>query len=194
LSVLGHLAGRHGLGLAVWALGVTLFVSPLPAEKARKSAPDLTRVHHIASSKATFRTPDDWVITGVGESPEVVTAEGGELVVRFLRWNSEAGLDSIHVTCMVERAGVPEAIEASVRYEYEFQSGERNEWRVLDSAFSIQYESPVKGFRDWRQRVVTLVGKGEALCVVAFCPVPSWKKSSASREMIEAVVSSVSLP
>ena len=47
---------------------------------------------------------------------------------------------------------------------------------------------------EWRQRVVTLVGKGEGLCVVAFCPMPLWKKSQEARETLKAVVSSVSLP
>ncbi len=47
---------------------------------------------------------------------------------------------------------------------------------------------------EWHQRVVTLVGKGEGLCVVAFCPLPLWKKSTEAREMLKAVISSVSLP
>jgi hypothetical protein len=50
------------------------------------------------------------------------------------------------------------------------------------------------GFVEWRQRVVTLVGKGEGLCVVAFCPLPLWKQSREARDTLKAVVASVSLP
>ena len=95
---------------------------------------------------------------------------------------------------MVERLAEPMAIEPSIRYEYEFVGGEQAERRVLDTAFAVAYSAPVKGFVEWRQRVVTLVGKGEGLCVVAFCPLPLWKKSREARDLLQAVVSSVSLP
>lgn len=172
---------------------ITLFGNSLEAGKA-PPAPSLNRTHHIASSDMTFKTPEDWIITGSGDSPATVDATGGDLLVRFMRWDNEAGLDSLHVTCLTERAGEAEALEPSLRYEYDFRGGERNGWRILDSAYGIQYDKPVRGVRDWRVRVVTLVGKGEAVCVMAFCPVPLWRGSKQARDTLDAVVTSVSLP
>ena len=176
------------------ALLVVLALGSTPLRAGGKAPPPLTRQHRIASSTATFRTPEDWVISVSGNSPEVVNALGGNVAVRFLRWDSELGLDALHVLCLVERLAEPMAIEPSIRYEYEFLGGEQAERRVLDTAFAVQYTAPVKGFADWRQRVVTLVGKGEGLCVVAFCPLPLWKRSREARDTLKAVVASVSLP
>jgi hypothetical protein len=171
-----------------------LVAAGAPVRAGDKALPPLTQQHRIASSTATFRTPQDWVIRVGGTNPEVVNAEGDKVAVRFLRWDSELGLDALHVMCMVERLAEPMAIEPSIRYEYEFVGGEQAERRILDTAFAVQYTAPVKGFAHWRQRVVTLVGKGEGLCVVAFCPLPLWKGSRAARDTLKAVVSSVSLP
>jgi hypothetical protein len=184
----------RGLGRRLVTL--VLLGSCGPSLQARdKPLPSLTRQHRIASSTATFRTPEEWVISvAAGSDPEVVNAEGGNLAVRFLRWDSELGLDALHVMCMVERLDEPMAIEPRTRYEYEFVGGEQAQRRVLDTAFAVQYTAPVKGFAEWRQRVVTLVGKGEGLCVVAFCPLPLWKKSREARDLLKAVVASVSLP
>jgi hypothetical protein len=195
----GQFAKRDALGLAltVAAFASTLGPSSGTAGDSKKkpaAAAQLTRTHHIASSAATFKTPDDWLVGGSGDSPEIVNAEGDELMVRFLRWDNEAGLDSLHVTCLVERLGDVATIDATTHYEYDFQSGEREDWRILDTAYSISYEAPVRGHRDWHQRVITMVGKGQAFCVIAFCPVQLWKRSIASKRLLEAVVSSVVLP
>jgi hypothetical protein len=178
-------------GLLVLTVGPS--AATLRAET--KTKPDLPREHRIGSSSATFRTPDSWVISVLaGENPEVVTADGGEIAVRFLRWDSELGLDSLHVMCLVERMAEPVALDPTLKYEYEFLGGERSDRRILDTAYAVHYAAPVKGFAEWRHRVVTLVGKGEGLCVVAFCPVPLWKRSSKTRDLLKSVVSSVSLP
>jgi hypothetical protein len=191
--------GSNANRVLPWLARGLLFVSVIassgaPVFAGAKPIPLLTREHRIASSTATFRTPDDWVISVGGSSPEVVNALGGNVVVRFLRWDSELGVDALHVMCMMERLAEPMAIEPRTRYEYEFLGGELSERRVLDTAFSVQYTAPVKGFAEWRQRVVTLVGKGEGLCVVAFCPMPLWKKSHEARDLLKAVVASVGLP
>jgi hypothetical protein len=188
-----------GLALTVGLFAFTCSAVPARAADAKKKPPvptpaDLNRTHHIASSAATFKTPEGWVVGGSGDSPEIVNAEGNDLLVRFLRWDNEAGLDGLHVTCLVERLGDVPTIDATTHYEYDFQSGERGDWRILDTAFTISYEAPVRGQRDWRQRVITMVGKGQAFCVVAFCPVQLWKRSAASKRLLEAVVGSVSLP
>jgi hypothetical protein len=181
-------------GLKLAATLALVIQSATPVLAGDKALPPLTRQHRIASTAVTFRTPEDWVVSVAGNNPEVVNALGGNVAVRFLRWDSEIGLDSLHVLCMVERAGEPAVIEPSVHYEYEFVGGEQAERRVLDTAFSVQYTAPVKGFPAWRQRVVTLVGKGEGLCVVAFCPLKLWKRSRETRDTLNAVVASVSLP
>src|SRR5262245_43629499 len=94
-----------------WSLSsLALFVLALvgsPGAHAASRLPVLSRVHHIASSDATFRTPDDWVVSVSGSNPEVVQAEGREIAVRFLRWDNELGLDSLHVMCLVERMAEP---------------------------------------------------------------------------------------
>jgi hypothetical protein len=171
-----------------------MVVATVPVLAGPKALPPLARQHRIASSSATFKTPEGWVVSVAGNNPEVVNAEGNDVAVRFLRWDSELGVDALHVMCMVERLAEPMAIEPSIRYEYEFVGGEQAERRVLDTAFAVAYTAPVKGYQEWRQRVVTLVGKGEGLCVVAFCPMPLWKKSREARETLKAVVASVSLP
>jgi hypothetical protein len=129
-----------------------------------------------------------------GNNPEVVNADGGKIAIRFLRWDSELGVDALHVMCMEERLSNPMASDPTVRYEYEFVGGEQADRRVLDTAFAVQYLPPIKGFAAWRERVITIVGKGEGICVVAFCPVSLWKKSRETRETLKAVVASVSLP
>jgi hypothetical protein len=179
---------------AVASVALWVAFSPAPAAGGQKPLPLLTRQHRIASSSATFRTPEGWVVSVAGTNPEVVNATGNSVAVRFLHWDSELGLDALHVMCMVERLAEPMAIEPSIRYEYEFVGGEQAGRQVLDTAFAVSYTLPVDGYQEWRQRVVTLVGKGEGLCVVAFCPVPLWKKSREARETLKAVVSSVSLP
>jgi hypothetical protein len=173
---------------------VLLMAWPASLRPDGKAPPQANRQHRIASSLATFNTPPDWVVSVSGTNPEVVNAQGAKIAVRFLRWDSELGLDALHVLCMVERLAEPMAIEPSTRYEYEFVGGEQGERRVLDSAFAVRYSAPVMGFTEWRQRVVTLVGKGEGICVVSFCPLPLWKKSREARETLKAVVASVSLP
>ncbi len=65
------------------------------------------------------------MVSVAGNNPEIVNAEGGKVAVRFLRWDSELGLDALHVLCMVERLAEPMAIEPSIRYEYEFLGGEQ---------------------------------------------------------------------
>ena len=180
------------VGLLLLTPGLGL---PSPLFAGSKGLPALSREHRVGSSSATFRTPDSWTISvSAGNNPEVVTADGGDVAVRFLRWDSEFGLDSLHVMCLVERMAEPMALDPTLRYEYEFLGGERAERRILDTAYAVHYAGPVKGYAHWRHRVVTLVGKGEGICIVAFCPVPLWKGSAKARETLKAVVSSVSLP
>jgi hypothetical protein len=186
------LAGSQGRLSSLLLLVLAVVLPSVSA--AGEKLPPLSREHRVASSTATFRTPEDWVVSVSGNNPEVVNVEGGELVVRFLRWDSELGADALHVMCLVERVGEAPTLDPTVRYEYEFLGGQKDDRRVLDSAYAVKYAAPVKGYAQWRHRVVTVVGKGEGICVVAFCPVPLWKRSTKARETLKAVVASVSLP
>lgn len=78
-------------------------------------------------------------------------------------------------------------------YEYDFIGGIVNGHRALDSAFAVRYDQEIRGHRQWRQRNVSLVGSGRSLCVVAYAPSESWKKSPASRALLDAVLSSVTI-
>jgi hypothetical protein len=80
-----------------------------------------------------------------------------------------------------------------VAYEYDFIGGEVNGHRALDSAFAVEYDKEVRGHRLWRQRNVSLVGNGRSLCVVVYAPAAQWKKSKASRILVDAVLASVTI-
>jgi hypothetical protein len=116
---------------------------------------------------------------------------GDGLIVRFLYRPTEAGYDSLHVACMLERLAGPMDTEPQVSYEYDFLGGAVGNMRVLDSAFVVRYDHPVLGDKVWRQRNVTLVGGGRSLCVIAHAPARRWKKSSEVRAVLDAIVASV---
>jgi hypothetical protein len=80
-----------------------------------------------------------------------------------------------------------------VKYEYDFQGGMRGDLNVLDSAFVVSYDMPVLGEREWRQRNVTMVGKGHSLCAISYAPAKLWKKSKAARELLDGILASVRL-
>ena len=170
---------------------------PVPswAGKAPKLAPpDLPREHVCPSKAFSFRTPADWKVESAGTSPEIIQAQGDSVVVRFLHRGQEVGFDGLHVDCMAERlSGTPLDSEPQVEYEYDFVGGRIGGRRALDSAFRVRYDQPILGSRDWRQRNITLVGEGESLCVIAFCPMNLWKKSPATRALLDGVLASITL-
>ena len=149
--------------------------------------------HENAAGTLTLRTPADWVVETRAGQPELTEARGGPLVVRILRREGELGLDSYHVQCMQERLGDPMKAEPQVDYEYDFRQGWIGEREALESAFVVHYDEPVEKHKDWRQRHVTVVGKGESLCVVGMAPRRLWKKSKEARALLNAVMTSVSL-
>jgi hypothetical protein len=91
---------------------------------------------------------------------------------------------------LVRLAGPMDAFP-QVDYEYDFVGGEVGDRRALDSAFVVHYDQPVEGHRDWRQRNLTVVGEGESVCVVAYAPLPFWKKSKPARNLLTSVVESI---
>ena len=171
---------------------VMLLAAPLGA--ARETVPGsspLVSEHTNSSKTLTFRTPAAWVVEAGSGQPEVTEARGDGLILRILRREGELGLDSLHVECMhVRLAGAMETFP-QVDYEYDFVGGTVGERRALDSAFVVHYDEPIEGHRDWRQRNLTVIGGGESMCVVAYAPLPVWKKSKSARNLLTAVVENI---
>jgi hypothetical protein len=171
-----------------------LIPGPIWAGKEKNTAPlSLPSQHQNRDGAFRFRTPEAWAVETRGESPEIVEARGEDLIVRFVHRNGETGYDGVHVDCMLERLTEAMGMEPQVKYEYDFLSSEHGEHRVLDSAFAVRYDAPVRGHRDWRQRNLTIVGRGHSLCVITYCPLPVWKKSGDARALLDGVVRSVEL-
>lgn len=124
-------------------------------------------------------------------NPDILEVKGGDLMVRFLYRPSEDGLDTTHVDCMMERLAGPMATEPQVKYEYDFRGGVLANRGALDSAFVVNYDSAIDGHRDWRQRNLTLVGRGETICIMTYVPAVVWKKSLETQALMDAVVGSV---
>jgi len=171
-----------------------LLLLPAPLGAGKKDPPassTLTSEHWNASKTLSLRTPAGWTVeAGTGEL-EVTEARGDGLIVRILRREGELGLDSLHVQCMLVRLAGPMDAFPQVDYEYDFVGTTIAERRALDSAFVVHYDEPIGGHRDWRQRNLTVVGQGESLCVVAYAPLPVWKKSKPARNLLTAVVESI---
>ncbi len=172
---------------------VCLLLLPASLGAGKKDAPalELPAEHANASKTLTFRTPAGWVVEAGSGMPEVTEARGDGLILRILRRDGELGLDSLHVECMLVRLAPPMETFPQVDYEYDFVGGAFGERKALDSAFVVHYDQPVEGHRDWRQRNLTVIGGGESVCVVAYAPLPVWKKSKPARNLLTAIVESV---
>jgi hypothetical protein len=168
-----------------------LLPAALGAGKKDEPAPDLPAEHTNASKTLKFRTPAAWAVQAGTGMPETTEARGDGLIVRIVRREGELGLDSMHAECMLVRLAGPMDTFPQVDYEYDFVGGELGERKALDSAFVVHYDEPVDGHRDWRQRNLTVVGAGESVCIVAYAPVPVWKKSKSARNLLSAIVESV---
>lgn len=172
-------------------LGALALAAALAAGDA---APELTERHTHPSGVFSFMTPAGWTQGPVAGRNDLYEAAGDGQIVRFVYAAGDVGYDSLHVTCMLERLAPEQEASPHLRYEYDFLSGVVGDYRILDSAFEVTYDAPVAGQREWRQRNVTLVGKGHSLCVILHAPLKSWKKSKAARALQEAVLRSVTLP
>lgn len=178
------------------AVSLTCFLwvpVPLAADKKKEPppSPPLSVEHWNASRTLSLRTPETWTVETQPGPPELTEARGDGLIVRMIRREGELGLDSLHVECMLVRLkGAMDAFP-QVDYEYDFVGGQFGERRALDSAFVVHYDEPVEGHRDWRQRNLTVIGEGESVCVMAYAPVPVWKKSKPARNLLTSVVESI---
>ena len=178
------------------AVGVAcLLLLPVPIGAGNKKDPpavaSLPSEHWNQSRTVSLRTPAGWTVRSEPGPPEVLETRGDGLIVRVLRREGELGLDSLHAECMLVRLAAPMDTFPQVDYEYDFLGGEVGERRALDSAFVVHYDEPVEGHNDWRQRNLTVVGGGESVCVVAYAPLPVWKKSKSARNLLTSVVGSV---
>jgi hypothetical protein len=151
------------------------------------------REHKAPSGAFVFQAPESWKVDRSSTRADVFEAAGDGMIVRFVHRSEESGFDSVHVACMDDRLADAIDVDPRVHYEYDFEEGQIGDRRVLDSAFKTLYDKPVHGHREWRQRNVTYVGGGQSLCIIAFCPMPVWKKSSEARKTLDAVVSSVTV-
>jgi hypothetical protein len=173
------------------ALIVALFGPPAWGGGTEASPPPLTQEHVHPSGAFTFKTPADWQVQQSPTNPYAIEAGGGGLLVRFIFRREEVGYDSLHVDCMLERLASEMEQDPRIRYEYDFVSGVFGDRRGLDSAFVVTYNNPIAGYREWRQRNVTLVGAGQSLCAISYAPLPVWKKSRATRALLDGILASV---
>ena len=151
----------------------------------------LVSQHENAAGTLILKTPEDWVVESRPGQPEVTEARGSGLVFRIVRRQGELGLDSWHVQCMLERLAGPMVTHPQVDYEYDFRQGWIGDRQAMDSAFVVHYDEEIDGYRDWRQRNVTVIGGGESLCLIGMAPQRVWKKSKKDRALLEAVMTSV---
>ena len=170
-----------------------LLLLPAPGRAGPKDppAPSLTAEHSNPARSFFFRTPAGWTVSASEGQPEVTEARGDGLVLRFLRREGELGLDSLHGECMMVRLTGPMDASPRVDYEYDFVGLSVGGRRALDSAFKVQYDAPIDGHQEWRQRNLTVVGQGESICVVAHAPWRVWKKSKPARRLLTSVVESL---
>ena len=163
----------------------------LAGRKAPATIPPLTVEHQHPSGAFLFRTPEGWKVQPMPADPDVLEVWGGDLGLRFLYRAGEAGYDSLHANCMLERLAGPMDTAPQVKYEYEYVGGLIGSRRALDSAFTVLYDQPRHGHREWRQRTVTVVGQGDSLCVMSYMPRETWKSSPPSRALVDSVLASV---
>ena len=172
-------------------VGLLLLPASLGAGKNDTPSPALPSEHKNASKTLTFRTPAGWTVEAGSGLPEITEARGDGLILRIVRREGELGLDSLHVECMAVRLAGPMETLPQVEYEYDFVGGALGDRKALDSAFVVHYDEPIDGHRDWRQRNLTVIGGGESVCIVAYAPLPVWKKSKPARNLLTAIVESV---
>src|SRR5436190_13336231 len=109
--------------LTIAVLVTSLTATAGAGQKAPPPPPALPLEHVQPTGGWAFRTPEGWTLTRPADRPETVEAWAGELGVRFVYRDGEAGYDSLHAACMLERLAAPMDTAPQVRYEYDFVSG-----------------------------------------------------------------------
>ncbi len=175
-----------------WIAGIVLLAGAVPALAEAVAAPPLGPEQVHSSGAFAYRLPEGWHPRDTGR-PEVLEAWGRELGVRFFYQRGESGFDSLHVACMLEQMAPAMETEPRIAYEYDHLGGMVGGHQVLDSAFLLRFDKPLRGHQEWRQRTVTIVGGGTSLCIMTYAPAKVWKKSKEARAALDAVVTSVVL-
>jgi hypothetical protein len=160
-------------------------------KKGEPPSPSLSLEHWNPSRTVGLRTPEGWTARVEAGPPEVLETRGDGMIVRVLRREGEIGLDSLHAECMLVRLAGAMDTFPQVDYEYDYVGGEIAGRRALDSVFVVHYDDPVEGFRDWRQRNLTVVGEGESVCAIAYAPAGVWKKSKPARNLLTSILESI---
>jgi hypothetical protein len=172
-----------------------VFAAPAAVAAGDKdAAPPLTEEHWNASRTLSFKTPAGWTVTSTPGQAETTEARGDGLMLRLVRRQGRLGLDALHVECMLIRLAGPMETHPGVDYEYDFEGGEVLGHKALDSAFVVEYDSPIEGERKWRQRNLTLVSDDDSVCVITYVPVRIFKKSKTARKLLTSIVESVKWP
>jgi hypothetical protein len=172
--------------------GLIALLLAVPAGAAEAPPPAMTRHTHPGGG-FSYEVPQNWTVGPVPEKPLIEEAKGDGQIVRFVYAAGDAGFDSLHVSCMLERLRPEQQTSPHIRYEYDFLSGDFGDYRILESAFELSYDEPYAGVIDWRQRNVTIVGRGHSLCMILHTPLKDWKKRKGLKALQEMVVRSVVL-
>ena len=163
------------------------------AARPAQAPPVLDVWQRSPSGAFAFRTPAGWTVQSRAEQPETMEAAGDGLRVRIIHRTGEHGFDSLHGACMLERLAPPEDVSPEIKYEYDYVGGAFGERRALDSAFVVKYDKAVHGHKQWRQRNLTVVGAGASLCAISYAPVPVFKRSREARDLLDAILASVTV-
>jgi hypothetical protein len=137
----------------------------------------------------SFFLPKHWTSAPSSDDPDALDAKGDGVTVRFVYRRGEVGYDALHALCMTHR--LQKGADPMTHYEYDYVGGLYGALRTLDSAFVVEYDTPISGQRKWRQRNLTIVGNGHSLCVITNAPTSIWKKSQKVRSLLDAVLGTV---
>jgi hypothetical protein len=167
-----------------------LLLLPVPPVCAGQPARPTVEQRH-PSGAFSFRTPAGWRLEALPGRKDAIQASGDEGVVRFLYLAGSNGYDSQHYSCMNERLVDKAATSPALGYEYDSREGPVAGRMALDSAFLVAYPTEVRGQTVWRQRHLTLLGSGDCVCVIVFCPAATWKSSKSVRRTLDGVIASI---
>jgi hypothetical protein len=177
--------GRGVLVALVLAATGAAAKGPTPSEP----PPESREIFHPAGGFSFF-LPKGWTAsTPASDDPDAVDAKGEGVMVRFVYRRGDVGYDGLHAMCMTYR--LQKDADPQTQYEYDYVGGLYGALRTLDSAFVVEYETPISGQRKWRQRNLTMVGNGHSLCVITNAPTSVWKKSQKVRSLLDAVLGTV---
>lgn len=183
---------RHLSLLGRSALVVVLLAATVALAAAGQAPIVLGPVHEHPSGAFSFRAPQDWKVEKAADDPDAIDAVSPEgVLVRLVYRRGDVGYDALHGLCMAQSFPGHREADPKREYEYDYVEGNHGVQRTLDSAFVVEYDSPIQGYTKWRQRNLTMVGGGHSLCLITFAPVRVWKKSPRARAGETALLANV---